>query len=151
MTSVTESDVAYAGIRQLTEDTGISMQGKKIVSDILSSDNNKKMIQKITDMILGENHLDILEGFICLRELMDEKLKLETKECNLKHSENRTYDMLDIIKDNGNAIKIALLRPPRPECDFHSVGLDLFLDLIQMTMDNPWLFKTESCDDELVA
>ena len=78
MTSVTESDIAYAGIRQLTEDTGISMQGKKIVSDILSSDNNKKMIEKITDMILGENHLDILEGLTCLRELMDEKLKLET-------------------------------------------------------------------------
>ena len=48
------------------------------MSDILSSDNNKKMIEKITDMILGENHLDILEGLTCLRELMDEKLKLET-------------------------------------------------------------------------
>ena len=123
------------------------MQGKKIVSDILSSDNNKKMVQKITEIISSDNHLDILEGLTCLRELMDEKLKLETKECNMKHSENRTLDMLDIIKDNGNAIKSALLRLPRPESDYHGMGLDLFLDLIQMTFTYPWLFKTESCDE----
>ena len=130
LTSVTDSNIAYGGIRQLTEDTGISMQGKKIVSDILSSDNNQKIIQKITEMICDDNHLDILEGLMCLREYMAEKLKAETKECNPKHNENRTQDMLDIVKDKGNAIKSALLRLPRPECEYHELGLDVFLDLI---------------------
>ena len=43
----------------------------------------------------------------------------------------------EVIEGQGVAIKNALGREPQPEVDYHSMGFDVFIELIQFGLNNP--------------
>ena len=51
-----------------------------------------------------------------------------------------------IIADLGVPIKMALSRTPLPEYEYHSVGFDIFIELIQFAFDNPFFVEQATTD-----
>ena len=51
-----------------------------------------------------------------------------------------------VIADLGVSIKTALSRTPLPEYEYHSVGFDIFIELIQFAFDNPFIVEQATTD-----
>ena len=51
-----------------------------------------------------------------------------------------------VIADLGATIKTALSRTPLPEYEYHSVGFDIFIELIQFAFDNPFIVEQATTD-----
>lgn len=56
---------------------------------------------------------------------------------------NRIAGLNQLVKNKGAAFKAALLRPQRPEAQYHMLGFEIFLETIASAFDHPMLFEPD--------
>ena len=95
--------------------------------------------------------MKIYAGFVAFRKLLETKMKEQTTECNPKNIESRRFLLEEILHGKSKFIKEALLRESEPyEVEYHELGFQLLLDLIQLILRYPLMFKPE-IPDELIS
>ena len=91
----------------------------------------------------SDNHLKILLGFTALRDFIrqNEEKKTEVNELNPRLRRSKTFMLEEVIQGKGAAMLTALGRTPRPEVEYHSMGFDTYLELIQFAFSHSKLVE----------